>query len=168
MTRLAPCPACNRHVRLDETQCPFCAATLGDSLKARPTMATAGLKRAALFALGAALTTAACGEDDDSKGVAKQKQGTDHAGGSAGTGGSSEGRDEGAGGKSSEASGGTSGEAKGGASGEATGGLGGEGEEVPTPQPVYGAPIPPDAGAIVDPEPPPGPLPLYGAVPAPE
>ena len=34
MSHLAPCPACNRHVDVAETACPFCAAVLAPSFRA--------------------------------------------------------------------------------------------------------------------------------------
>lgn len=56
MTDLAPCPACQRHVRIDETACPFCAAALAPG---EPRVLGRGrLARAAVFA-GAALATTA-------------------------------------------------------------------------------------------------------------
>ena len=36
MSHLAPCPACNRHVDVAETVCPFCAAALARSFSAPP------------------------------------------------------------------------------------------------------------------------------------
>jgi hypothetical protein len=59
MTRLLPCPSCQRHVRVDATTCPFCAVAL--ELSAPPLPAPTGrLTRAAAFA-GAALLGTACG-----------------------------------------------------------------------------------------------------------
>ena len=51
MAHLRPCGACSRHVRADETRCPFCEAELD---AAPPPLATpAGrLGRAALMAVG--------------------------------------------------------------------------------------------------------------------
>jgi len=65
---LSACPACERHVRVSETTCPFCAATLSDAFRATPAprrLATR-LSRAALFALGTTGATAAalaCSDD---------------------------------------------------------------------------------------------------------
>ena len=80
MSQLAPCPHCQRHVRASEQSCPFCAGSLaGARLRARPEVATRGLSRASIFALGASMAAAAGGtalldgcaaepdpEDDDS------------------------------------------------------------------------------------------------------
>ena len=67
MSALVPCPGCNRHVKTDETDCPFCQAALA----AQPTVSACQgpccghrsprLGRAALMAAGAALLCAACG-----------------------------------------------------------------------------------------------------------
>ncbi len=58
MSDLAPCPACRRHVRVDESACPFCASALP---AVPPRVLTPGrLTRAAVFA-GAIAGTAACG-----------------------------------------------------------------------------------------------------------
>ena len=63
MSSLVPCPGCNRHVRSDETSCPFCQAALAPRQPcvggcSGPTAARLG--RAALVAAGAALLGAAC------------------------------------------------------------------------------------------------------------
>jgi hypothetical protein len=63
MSQLVPCPGCDRHVRSDETTCPFCQAALAPT---RPCVGgcsappPARLARAALVAAGAALLGAAC------------------------------------------------------------------------------------------------------------
>lgn len=58
MIDLAPCPACRRHVRIDETACPFCTAALP---AVEPRVLSRGrFTRAAVFA-GAIAGTAACG-----------------------------------------------------------------------------------------------------------
>jgi hypothetical protein len=51
--RLAACPSCARHVRVDERRCPFCAAGLPASFGQAPVVAApAGrLSRAALYAV---------------------------------------------------------------------------------------------------------------------
>jgi hypothetical protein len=65
-THLAACPACARHLRVNEATCPFCHAELPSwfrELTAPPPPATR-LSRAALYALrvGAlSVTTVACG-----------------------------------------------------------------------------------------------------------
>jgi len=65
-TALAACPACARHVRLDEPACPFCRAQLPPSFRettAPPRPATR-LSRAALYALRVgtlSVSTVACG-----------------------------------------------------------------------------------------------------------
>jgi hypothetical protein len=69
---LVPCPACSRHVRSDESTCPFCHAAinaLGGSAPARP---SGRLSRAALFALGTgaavlgSVVAIDCSDGDDS------------------------------------------------------------------------------------------------------
>lgn len=64
--RLLPCPTCNRHSRVDDTRCPFCAAELGERVApyAPPSSVTVRMSRSARVALGAALAamgTAGCG-----------------------------------------------------------------------------------------------------------
>jgi hypothetical protein len=59
MSDLEPCPACRRHVRVDESACPFCGGALEAS--APRSLAAGRLTRAAVFA-GAALAGATgCG-----------------------------------------------------------------------------------------------------------
>jgi hypothetical protein len=58
--RLAPCPSCRRHVRADETACPFCAAVLPADFvpPPRPVVRAVGpFTRSAVLFLGAT----ACG-----------------------------------------------------------------------------------------------------------
>jgi hypothetical protein len=61
--RLAPCPGCHRHVRLDERACPFCGAALATAAPPpeRTAVPTQRLGRAALFAFGSAIATSAPG-----------------------------------------------------------------------------------------------------------
>ena len=63
MTRLEPCPHCHRHVKVDETACPFCASPLAFASLAPRRWPRAPIGRAALFAFGA-LATPACGSDE--------------------------------------------------------------------------------------------------------
>ena len=49
--QLRPCTACNRHVAIEATSCPFCAAALGVG---SPAIDPARLSRAAIFVAGAA------------------------------------------------------------------------------------------------------------------
>lgn len=61
-SKLAPCPACARHVRIVEARCPFCAASIEGMpvpARARP---TTRLGRAALFAFGTAALAPGCYE----------------------------------------------------------------------------------------------------------
>ena len=62
MSALVPCPGCNRHLKSDETTCPFCQAAVAPGSCAgrcaRPS--TTRLASAALVAAGAALLGAAC------------------------------------------------------------------------------------------------------------
>ena len=63
MKCLAPCPACERHVAIDETACPFCAAVLPDSFRQEHACRRAPpgrLSRAALVAAGATLMSVSC------------------------------------------------------------------------------------------------------------
>ncbi len=67
MSHLAPCPACNRHVDVDESACPFCAAMLAPSFRATRPLGPPSrrLGRAALMTAGAALMgAAACSASD--------------------------------------------------------------------------------------------------------
>jgi hypothetical protein len=62
MSSLVSCPGCDRHVKSEETTCPFCQAALAP---VRPCVGCSGplaprLARAALVAAGAALLGAAC------------------------------------------------------------------------------------------------------------
>lgn len=60
MFHLALCTACARHVRSDESSCPFCDAAIEPSPP--PALPKRRLNRAATFAFGAALAGAtACG-----------------------------------------------------------------------------------------------------------
>jgi hypothetical protein len=60
-SHLVPCPACQRHVRVSETACPFCAEALPENLRcsAPCPLPTTRLSRAALFAFRASLRGAA-------------------------------------------------------------------------------------------------------------
>jgi hypothetical protein len=64
-THLAACPACARHVRVDEPACPFCRAVLPSSFRDRraPTPPAKRLSRAALYAFGVGTlsVSTACG-----------------------------------------------------------------------------------------------------------
>lgn len=59
MARLAPCPSCRRHVKLDEAVCPFCRA----SFETAPTPTSGDgvrrMHRVAAIALAAGVTTSA-------------------------------------------------------------------------------------------------------------
>lgn len=70
MSQLVPCPGCERHVRLTEANCPFCgrdvdAKALGAAYAPRRNNVNAGIKRAALFALGTGMAAACGGKTDD-------------------------------------------------------------------------------------------------------
>ena len=62
MSALVPCPGCDRHVKADETTCPFCQVALAPQRCAGrcSRSSTARLAGAALVAAGAALLGAAC------------------------------------------------------------------------------------------------------------
>jgi hypothetical protein len=59
--RLLACPSCARHVRVTESACPFCAASLPEAFAAAPAprAPTKRLSRAALYAFGATSITVA-------------------------------------------------------------------------------------------------------------
>ena len=63
MAQLEPCPTCSRHVRVASDACPFCGAALSDTFRGTRRRPAAGsrLGRAALFAVGAALSTTSAG-----------------------------------------------------------------------------------------------------------
>ena len=67
MSHLVPCPACNRHVDVGESVCPFCATAFPAAFRAQqpPAPPRARLGRAALMAAGATLMgAAACSSSD--------------------------------------------------------------------------------------------------------
>jgi len=69
MSHLRPCSSCSRHVRADETRCPFCEATLAIDTNPPP-VPSKRLGRAARMAFGAAVTTGAivaCGGGQPAK-----------------------------------------------------------------------------------------------------
>src|SRR5689334_21694145 len=57
MADLRPCTGCLRHVRADETRCPFCEAAL-EVIAPAPLLSEARLGRAARMAFTAAMATA--------------------------------------------------------------------------------------------------------------
>jgi hypothetical protein len=58
MDDLVLCRACERHLRRDETRCPFCDAPLSSGTRATdPRVAPPGLSRARLYAFHAAVAT---------------------------------------------------------------------------------------------------------------
>jgi hypothetical protein len=64
MSALVPCSNCRRHLRRTESLCPFCTTPVASDAAALPSalsVATLGLKRAALFAVS--LVTSACAAD---------------------------------------------------------------------------------------------------------
>jgi hypothetical protein len=69
MSHLVPCPECSRHVRVSETACPFCALPLDLAGTPEPQLPRTRLGRAATFAFGATLVSAAalaaCSSDAD-------------------------------------------------------------------------------------------------------
>lgn len=70
MSELAPCPECQRHVRKDETCCPFCGQALSLSQLPARVLPRSRLGRAATFAFGATLASATlsgCGGDSERK-----------------------------------------------------------------------------------------------------
>lgn len=63
---LSLCPACRRHVHVDDERCPFCEHA-GPRTPPRVRASGRGLTRAALFVAGASIATA-CGPDHGSVG----------------------------------------------------------------------------------------------------
>jgi len=74
MSHLAPCPACNRHVDVAESACPFCATVLTPSFRAARSLGPTPrrLGRAALMTAGAALMGAAACSASDAISVEKK------------------------------------------------------------------------------------------------
>lgn len=60
--QLEPCPHCQRHVRIDEAACPFCAGSLAELVAPSRFAPAARLGRAAVFAFGMAASQA-CGDN---------------------------------------------------------------------------------------------------------
>jgi hypothetical protein len=58
MKHLVPCPECNRHVRVSELECPFCALPLDLANTPPPQLPRGRLSRAATLAFGATLVSA--------------------------------------------------------------------------------------------------------------
>lgn len=82
MPMLIPCPGCQRHVRMGDAACPFCGVSVRSSTASRTvSRPSAGLKRAALFALSATVAASACGSEseDSGKSPAAASQATDSA-----------------------------------------------------------------------------------------
>lgn len=86
MSEMVPCPQCDRYVKAEDAECPFCNAprVAGEPAVRRP---SPGLSRAAAFAVRAALATGAlaaavaCGDEDEGKG--QQAAGGQASGGKA-------------------------------------------------------------------------------------
>lgn len=144
MPAYSPCPACQRHVRRNETACPFCAAALPPAPACNPGIPCDAIprdaKRATVIALSLGLAaTAACADNDTAiYGAPPQAgaAGTFASGGTAGSnsGGSSSGG-AGSGGTAGTNSGGTAGTAN--TAGTDSGGAAG----------AAGAPTETDAGS---------------------
>ena len=106
MSELSPGPSCNRHVRVADPVCPFCAAALPARAAAAGRALPRGrLSRAAIFAAGATLAgMAACTDTsnnpaDGGAGGAGANDGAAAAGGAAGGSAGSGGATGGAGGR---------------------------------------------------------------------
>jgi hypothetical protein len=91
MNSLVPCPECSRHVRRNETACPFCGAAVIEAMARAPerAMPTTRLGRSALFVFAAAsVGVAGCGGDTGTDRTgAGGANGTGAKGGNVGTGG---------------------------------------------------------------------------------
>lgn len=67
---LVPCPSCARHVRSNESACPFCSAQMGDAGSRAVPMAGRRLERLAAFTFAASLAVTGCfvaGEDTEKR-----------------------------------------------------------------------------------------------------
>ena len=60
--KLFACPSCERHIRSDETACPFCSQAVAFTCAAPCAEAPPGLSRAAVLFLGAT-ALAGCGKE---------------------------------------------------------------------------------------------------------
>lgn len=95
MNHLVPCPECRRHVRVTETECPFCARPLDLAGTPEPQLPRVRLGRAATFAFGATLASltavVSCGgeatENPSGSAGTTSGAGTSAGGAAAGTGG---------------------------------------------------------------------------------
>src|SRR5690348_11590374 len=131
MASLVPCTVCRRHVRRHETQCRFCGAErtpevgtcAAGTCRAPRESLPRDVKRATLFALGLTLAGQACAEANDTP-----VYGAPYFGGGSGGG---------------SGSSGNGGGGAGGNGGAPDTGDGGSGQI----QPVYGAPVGPNAGS---------------------
>ena len=76
---LVPCERCHRHIRTDDSSCPFCAAVTPAGFAARAVPGTTKrLDRVAFFTFALALGGAACGEvADDGAAPAKSDAGAE-------------------------------------------------------------------------------------------
>jgi len=172
MTQLRICDACSRHVFASEKACPFCSAPLGEALpRTIGQRLRRGMSRAQLLAVAAAVsgqTLGACtdtAQNDGSPGGA----GTTAGAISGGMDGAGEGGDGASGeGGAAGTMAGAGGAAGGGAGGASGGGAGGEGGVAGVGQPVYGAPVDPDAGVDAGDDAGEMAVPLYGGAPIPD
>ncbi len=74
-TPLAPCPACQRHLRVDATTCPFCSAPARrQTAEPRADRIATHVSRAAIIAMGA-LAAAGCSSPAASDGTIAQPYG---------------------------------------------------------------------------------------------
>ena len=73
MSDLQPCTGCKRHIRIDESACPFCSVALGEDFRARATVPNGALRRpltraALLFASATAIAACTSGTGTTSGG----------------------------------------------------------------------------------------------------
>jgi hypothetical protein len=149
MTQLIVCAGCNRHVRCDATNCPFCAVALPGAAAPRPLEASRGMSRAAILALGAAIAATAplgCSDETDDQSASGSGASGSGASGSGASGSGASGSGASGGGASGSGGSGTGGDGTGGtaggAGGDDVGGMGGIGGQGGTGNiaPPYGAP----------------------------
>ena len=87
MVRLINCPTCERHVRNDESACPFCECPLDEAARRKVVPDTMQrLSRAAMFMFGTSVAMAGatagtgCGDDVTTSGDSTTSEGGDGSG----------------------------------------------------------------------------------------
>lgn len=79
-TSLVPCSGCGRHVRVADSACPFCGASISDELRAKVIPSTTRrLGRNAAFAFATTLALGACAPAQQPAGDASNDSAADSA-----------------------------------------------------------------------------------------